>query len=58
MREMKTLVAGAICLGFILAMLPFTPASAQQKSIVLKASHNAPKSITVAGMHGGGSPLM
>jgi TRAP-type C4-dicarboxylate transport system substrate-binding protein len=48
MRGMRVLVTGAICLGFILGLSAFAPASAQQKPIVLKASHNAPRNITVA----------
>ncbi len=48
MRGVKAVVAGAVCLGFILCLIAPMPTFAQQKQIVLKASHNAPKNITVA----------
>lgn len=49
-RRRLWLAVGTICLGLIVIGLAFTPASAQQaqKQIVLKASHNAPRNITVA----------
>ena len=44
------LAAGTMCFGLILTVLAITPAFAQQaqKQIIFKASHNAPRNITVA----------